>query len=133
MSAPRYTVVKVDRPPDPDFHRPRHGPGWRIHDANPPMIQGDDVEGIGWVVFNPLRRGSPLIGWFARKRDAIDICLDETGILRQCFGDFRGRDIFAFPAKRVSDPVDKIEKAALVLAHQIAGAEPGIARLEDVA
>lgn len=59
----RYTVVKVDRPPDPDFHRPRNGPGWRIHDAD------------GTRYPTPLVGRRPgLTGWFARKRDAVRHC-----------------------------------------------------------
>jgi len=44
-----------------------------------------------------------------------------------------GRDILAFPAEGIAHAVDEIEIAARVLAHQVAGAEPDIARLEDAA
>ena len=47
--------------------------------------------------------------------------------------DFRGRDVLALPAEGVADAVDEVEKSLRVLAHQIAGAVPGIARLEHVA
>ena len=49
------------------------------------------------------------------------------------FGDFGGRDILALPAIGVADTVDEIIIAACVALEQIAGAEPGVARLEDVA
>src|SRR6202021_453838 len=43
------------------------------------------------------------------------------------------RDALAPPAKRIPDPIDEIEIAAGVGAHQIAGAVPGIAAFEHVA
>src|SRR5262249_12809060 len=47
--------------------------------------------------------------------------------------DLLRRDVLALPAKRVTDAVDEIEVALRVPAHQVAGAEPGVARLEHVA
>ena len=47
--------------------------------------------------------------------------------------DLGGRDVFAFPAEGIADAIDEIEKPLLVLAHEIAGAIPGIAGEEHVA
>src|SRR6202521_2406489 len=48
-------------------------------------------------------------------------------------GHLEGRYVLALPAKSVADPVDEIEIAALVLLHDVAGAEPGVTLLEHVA
>src|SRR5437660_10890734 len=45
----------------------------------------------------------------------------------------RRRDVFPFPAEGVADAVDEIEEALFVAAHQVAGAEPRVARLEYLA
>src|SRR5204863_4987449 len=37
-----------------------------------------------------------------------------------------------FPPERVANPIDEIEVALFVLAHQVAGAEPLVSTLEDV-
>src|SRR5580704_3496211 len=44
-----------------------------------------------------------------------------------------GRYVFAFPAKGVPDAIDEVEEALLILAHQVAGSHPGVARREDIA
>src|SRR5262249_24853366 len=43
-----------------------------------------------------------------------------------------GRHVLALPAEGVADAVDEVEEALLVLAHQVAGPDPGVALCEDV-
>src|SRR5690606_24468573 len=43
------------------------------------------------------------------------------------------RYVLAMPAKRIAEPVDELRVLAADITHQIAGVEPGIAFLEDVA
>src|SRR5262249_21495294 len=50
----------------------------------------------------------------------------------QPLGHLVGGDVLALPAEGVADPVDEIEVAVGVDAHQVAGGEPGVALLEDV-
>src|SRR5262249_6591552 len=44
-----------------------------------------------------------------------------------------GRYVLALPAEGIADAVDEVEEGVAVAAHQIAGAEPGVALLEHVA
>jgi hypothetical protein len=44
-----------------------------------------------------------------------------------------GSHVLALPAKGVADAVDEVEEALLVLAHQVAGPYPSVARREDMA
>lgn len=60
----RYSVI-----PNPQG-RNRKG-GYALHDASPSPIHGEDVEGVGWVPFDPPRPGNNVICWFRRKRDAV--------------------------------------------------------------
>ena len=75
----------------------------------------------------------PARAFGARHAHAVDVRFGDAGKCRDRRGDFRGRDVLALPAEGVADPVDEIEKAACVPAHQIAGAKPGVARREHVA
>src|ERR1700751_1824136 len=65
--------------------------------------------------------------------DAIDHGVGDAGAGADRTGDLGGRDVLALPAEGVADAVDESEIAARILAHQIAGAEPTIARREHVA
>src|SRR5258708_5795248 len=65
--------------------------------------------------------------------DAIDIGFLHAGTSLQVLGDLVGGDVLALPAVGVADPVDEIEVAVGVGLHQVAGGEPGVALLEDVA
>ena len=65
--------------------------------------------------------------------DAIDIGFRDAGHAAERLGHFAGGDILALPAEGVADAVDEIEIAMLVAPHQVAGAKPDIARVEDVA
>ena len=47
--------------------------------------------------------------------------------------DLLRRDVLALPAEGVADAVDEVEVVVGVAAQEIAGAEPGVAGLEDVA
>src|SRR5262245_5931579 len=47
-------------------------------------------------------------------------------------GNLAGRHVFALPAERVADPVDEVEIAVAVSAHQVAGAKPDVALFEYV-
>src|SRR5215813_2232954 len=63
----------------------------------------------------------------ARHLHAVDI-----GLLNPCkyanhLRNLGGRYVFALPAVGITDTVDKVEIAIAVTAHEIAGAEPGIA------
>src|SRR5947209_18201047 len=64
---------------------------------------------------------------------AVDGRLQHAGKSRDGLGDFGGRDVLALPAKRIADAIDEIEITALVLLHEIAGAEPGVTFAEHVA
>src|SRR2546429_10011983 len=68
-----------------------------------------------------------------RNRDSVDAgmqyALESAKLLRQ----LRGSHVFALPAKGVADAVDEVEEALLVLAHQIAGPYPGVARCDAMA
>src|SRR6185312_4733484 len=68
----------------------------------------------------------------ARYGDAIDVGILDAGERVAGLGNLRGRHFLALPAAGVPDAVYEIEIAAPVLAHQIAGAEPGIALGEHV-
>ena len=65
--------------------------------------------------------------------DAVDIGLPHVVELSDRFLDLGGRDVLALPSEGVADAVDEIEIAVLILAHQVAGAEPDVALLEHVA
>ncbi len=69
----------------------------------------------------------------AGDRDAVHRRLDDAGERCKHRSDFRGGHVLAFPAEGVADTVDEIEEAVSVLAHQIAGAIPGVAALKHVA
>ena len=68
-----------------------------------------------------------------RHGHAIDRGLDHARRARQGFGDLRGGDVLPQPAEGVAHPVDEEEEARRVPPHQVAGAEPAVARREDVA
>src|SRR5271169_2605205 len=68
-----------------------------------------------------------------RHRDSVDAgmqyALESAELLRH----LGGSHVLALPAKGVADAVDKVEEALLVLAHQVAGPYPSVARCEDMA
>src|SRR5262249_36610220 len=63
-------------------------------------------------------------------RDSVDAgmqyALESAELLRH----LGGSHVLALPAKGVADAVDEVEEALLVLAHQVAGPYPGVARRE---
>src|SRR6267143_128470 len=65
--------------------------------------------------------------------DAVDQRVGHAGTRGDRFGDLRGRHILALPPERVTDTVDEVEIAPRVPSHQVAGAEPGVARFEHAA
>src|SRR5690606_8345522 len=65
--------------------------------------------------------------------DAIDDGIPDARTLRKGIGDLDCRYILALPAERIADTVDEIEIAVRILLHQIAGAEPAVALLLDIA
>src|ERR1700692_1412879 len=69
----------------------------------------------------------------AGNSDAIGGGMDDARAVRNRLVHFRRRDILAFPAEGVADPVDKVEEAGGVELHQVAGAKPGIALRENIA
>lgn len=46
-------------------------PGYTIRDSEPRYQNGEDVEGVGWVAYNPPNRLPATLGWWKRKRDAV--------------------------------------------------------------
>src|SRR5579859_288690 len=68
-----------------------------------------------------------------RNRNTVNIRLPYARKRTDGFRDFECRDVLAFPAKGIADPIDEIEVAFVVLPHQVTGAEPGISRLEYIA
>src|SRR5260370_37963688 len=74
---------------------------------------------------------SPAVG--ARNFYAVDTSQPDPRKRANGLGDFCGGNILTLPAKRVTDAIDKIEEAALVLSHQVARTKPSIASLEDAA
>src|ERR1700694_1443942 len=64
---------------------------------------------------------------------AIGGRIDNTGAVRNRLVHFGRVDVLAFPAESISDPIDKVEKAAFIEPHQIAGTKPGIAFREYIA
>src|SRR6516164_5470267 len=68
-----------------------------------------------------------------RYRNPIDLRRGDARTGGDDRGDLGRRDVLALPAEGAADAVDEIEKALFVLAHEIAGPEPGVARSEDVA
>src|SRR6476619_6278862 len=73
----------------------------------------------------------PAVG--ALHGDPIDIRLHDAGKGVDDLGDLGGRDVLALPAEGVADPIDEIEIAARVAAHEVAAPEPQIPRLEGIA
>src|SRR5581483_11446358 len=65
--------------------------------------------------------------------DAVDVGVENAREAVDRLGHFGGRDVLAFPAEGVANTIHEIEIAVLIAPHQVAGAEPGIADLEDVA
>src|SRR5262249_61239610 len=64
---------------------------------------------------------------------AADRGIGDAVKLAQRPRDFGRGDVLAFPAEGVADAVDEIEKPFFVAPHQVAGAEPRVARREHVA
>src|SRR5204863_4317851 len=64
---------------------------------------------------------------------AVDVGLLDSGERAQRLRHFAGRDVLALPAEGVPDAIDEVEVALVVLAHEIAGANPEVPRLEHVA
>src|ERR1700676_3360894 len=69
----------------------------------------------------------------AANLDAVSGRLDDAPAVDDGSVHFGCRDVLAFPAESISDPVDEMEKAAFVKHHQVAGPKPGIALAEHVA
>src|SRR6266581_2753565 len=67
------------------------------------------------------------------KGHAIDVGFPDGGEGADRLRDLRGRDVLALPAERVADTVDEIEVAVRVPSHEVTGAKPRVARLEDAA
>ena len=65
--------------------------------------------------------------------NTVDSRVLDTGKCRNGRCDLGRGHVLALPAERVADPVDEIEKSGFVHAHEIAGAKPGVARLEYIA
>src|SRR5207248_7589318 len=57
----------------------------------------------------------------------IDVGFENAFELRERLFDFGGRHVLALPAERIADAIDEIEIPVLVLAHEVAGAEPKVA------
>src|SRR3546814_9698475 len=57
-----------------------------------------------------------------------DVCSSDLDAL-----DFRGGDVLAFPAEGVANPVNELDMRVALITNQIAGVEPAIAGLENIA
>src|SRR5690349_8554597 len=68
-----------------------------------------------------------------RDLDAVNLRRGDAWAGGDDLADLGCRDVLALPAERAADPLDEIEEALLVPAHEIAGTEPGVAGREDVA
>lgn len=55
----RFTAVK---------HPTRRG--YAVHDSQPRLKHGDDIEGIGWIAYNPPKVLPPTFGYYRLKSDA---------------------------------------------------------------
>src|SRR5205823_4313384 len=64
--------------------------------------------------------------------DTKDVGLERAVEFGDRLLDFGGGDVLPLPAEGVADAVDKIEIAVLVLPHQVTGAKPEVARLENI-
>src|SRR5690348_13485906 len=88
----------------------------------------DEIEPIAG---HDRRHAGTAIG--AGNADAISRGVENARTVSDRIVHFAGRDVLAFPAKSIADPIDEVEKALLVEQHQVAGAKPGIALGDDVA
>ena len=106
-------------------HKGRAGVVWQL---------GVDIGGEGGGVELALhdQGGHAGLALVARDRHAVDDRLRHAGRLGQALLDLDGGDVLALPPEGVADAVDEVEIAFGVLAHQVAGAEPAVALLEDV-
>src|SRR5260370_25684342 len=68
----------------------------------------------------------------ARDADPVDVGFSDAGKLADRLLYLGGGYVLALPAKGVADPIDEIEISVRVLAHQVAGAKPAVALLEDI-
>src|SRR5271166_4601195 len=68
-----------------------------------------------------------------RNRDSVDAGMQYAIESAERLRHLGTRHVLALPAKGVADTVDEVEEALLVLAHQVAGPYPGVARCEDMA
>src|SRR5471032_2171028 len=82
------------------------------------------------IAYERHHAGAALTAW---NLHAIDVRVLHTGEDIDRLSHFGGRHVLAFPAECIADAIDEIEISVLVLAHEIAGAEPGVALLEHVA
>src|ERR1700732_1125563 len=78
-------------------------------------------------------RNHPRAAVGASNLDAVGGGVDNAPAVDDDFVHFGCRDVLAFPAESISDPVDEVEKAAFVELHQVAGPKPGVALAEHVA
>src|SRR5271154_1171241 len=68
-----------------------------------------------------------------RNRDSVDAGMQYALKSAERLRHLGGSHVLALPAKGVADAVNEVEEAILVLAHQVAGPHPGVARCEDIA
>src|SRR4051812_4464100 len=85
---------------------------------------------IEWVIRDKGSHASPTVG--KRNRNTVNIDVPDPREGQNCLGNFRSRDVFAFPAKSFAGTFYEIKKAAGILSHEIPGSDPRIARLEDI-
>src|SRR2546427_537050 len=92
------------------------------------LTEGAEVE-----VFADDNGGHSDAAFRARDRHPVNDRVDHAGTGSDRLGHLGGRHILSLPPEGVADPVDEVEVALLVLSHQVARAEPGVAKLEHVA
>src|SRR5256885_16350507 len=81
--------------------------------------------------YTTLFRSPPPLG--PRHGNCVDHRIAHARAGAEDGGDLAGGDVLALPAEGVAHAIDEIEKPLIVLAHQIAGAVPGIPLGKDIA
>jgi len=66
-------------------------------------------------------------------RNPVNAGIEDAGAVRDRLGYFGRRHILSLPAEGIADTIDEMEIAGVVPHHQVAGAEPGIARYQYIA
>uniref|UniRef100_A0A0N4ZJL1 LEPR-XLL domain-containing protein n=1 Tax=Parastrongyloides trichosuri TaxID=131310 RepID=A0A0N4ZJL1_PARTI len=96
------------------------------------LLVGVDGEGGGVELALHHQAGHARLAFLTGDGDAVGDDFLNAGGVMQALLDLGGRDVLALPAVGVAQTVHEVEIAVAVLTHQVAGAEPAVALLEDV-